>query len=184
MARSWLSVSVELLGGGRDEDPWPWPGRIFVVGPSHTFLNLADAINLAFARWDLAHLSSFGLADGREITDEETGEELADPLEGPPVVWLDIASTRVARTVGPGDEFKYTFDLGDQWTHRCVVAENRVDPLEVLGIRPDVPVAYWGWGSLPDQYGRRWKDDDGVSPPPPRPDRPHPMLHFGWPEQT
>jgi hypothetical protein len=35
-----------------------------------------------------------------------------------------------------------------------VVGEVKVDPLEVLGIRPDVPLPYWGWGSIPDQYGR------------------------------
>ena len=50
MARTWLSVTVELLGG-RGEHLWPWPGRVFAVGPSHTFLDLADAINDAFARW-------------------------------------------------------------------------------------------------------------------------------------
>ena len=50
MARTWLSVKVELLGG-RGEELWPWPGRVFAVGPSHTFADLADAINGAFARW-------------------------------------------------------------------------------------------------------------------------------------
>jgi hypothetical protein len=44
MARTWLSVTVELLGG-RGEELWPWPGRIFAVGPSHTFMDLANAIN-------------------------------------------------------------------------------------------------------------------------------------------
>ncbi|MDP9989550.1 hypothetical protein J2S98_004741, partial [Arthrobacter oryzae] len=58
MARTWLSVTVELLGG-RGEELWPWPGRIFVVGPSHTFMDLANAINDAFARWDRSHLSVF-----------------------------------------------------------------------------------------------------------------------------
>src|SRR3954451_10538166 len=43
MARTWLSVTVELLGG-RGEELWPWPGRIFAVGPSHTFMDLANAI--------------------------------------------------------------------------------------------------------------------------------------------
>lgn len=45
----------------------PSPGRIFMVGPSHTFLALADAINAAFAGWDLSHLYEFQLADGRRI---------------------------------------------------------------------------------------------------------------------
>ena len=64
MARTWLSVTVELLGG-RGEELWPWPGRVFAVGRSHTFMDLADAVNDAFARWDRAHLSVFTLADGR-----------------------------------------------------------------------------------------------------------------------
>jgi hypothetical protein len=32
-----------------------------------------------------------------------------------------------------------------------------------LGIVPDQPMAYWGRGSMPDQYGRRWDSDDGES---------------------
>jgi hypothetical protein len=64
-----------------------------------------------------------------------------------------------------------------------VVADDKVDPVEVLGIRPDVPVPYWGWGTIPDQYGRRWADDDGESPAPRRPSRPHPMLLHEWPDQ-
>lgn len=31
------------------------------VGPAHTFKALADAINQAFARWDLVHLHEFSL---------------------------------------------------------------------------------------------------------------------------
>ena len=42
--------------------------------------------------------------------------------------------------------------------------------MEVLGVEPDEPMPYWGWGSLPDQHGRRWDTDDGESAPPPDPD--------------
>jgi hypothetical protein len=180
MARTWLSVTVELLGG-RGQELWPWPGRIFAVGPSHTFLDLADAINDAFARWDRSHLSLFTLADGRVVTDEETGAEMAGSISGPILAPIDIAVARVARTVEPGAEFQFTFDLGDAWTHRCVVGEVKVDPLEVLGVRPDVPLPYWGWGSIPDQYGRRWAADDGESRAPGKPGTPHPMLLHAWP---
>ncbi|MCA4135323.1 UPF0158 family protein [Arthrobacter sp. M4] len=183
MARTWLSVTVELLGG-RGEELWPWPGRIFAVGPSHTFMDLATAINDAFARWDRSHLSMFTLADGRVITDEETGAEMAGAVGGPIIAPIDIAVAKVARTVEPGTEFRFTFDLGDVWTHRCVVGEVKVDPLEVLGIRPDAPLPYWGWGSIPDQYGRRWATDDGESRAPGRPSRSHPMLLQAWPVQV
>lgn len=182
MARTWLSVTVELLGG-RDEDPWPWPGRIFAVGPSHTFLGLADAINEAFARWDRSHLSMFTLADGRIVTDDATGAELAASMGGPLVSPLDLDTVKVARTVKPGEEFQFTYDLGDDWTHRCVVGDRKIDPLEMLGIRPAGPLPYWGWGSIPDQYGRRWADDDGESRAPRRPNRPHPMRTHEWPRQ-
>jgi hypothetical protein len=183
MARTWLSVTVELLGG-RGEELWPWPGRIFAVGPSHTFMDLADAINDAFARWDRSHLSMFTLADGRVITDEETGSEMAGSIRGPIIAPIDIAAAKVARTVEPGAEFQFTFDLGDAWMHRCVVGEVKVDPLEVLGVRPDVPLPYWGWGSIPDQYGRRWATDDGEGRAPGRPGRPHPMLLHAWPAEV
>jgi hypothetical protein len=35
-------------------DLWPRPGRIFAAARSHSFRQLAAAIDLAFARWDLA----------------------------------------------------------------------------------------------------------------------------------
>ncbi|RZL70916.1 MAG: hypothetical protein EOP32_40830, partial [Rhodococcus sp. (in: high G+C Gram-positive bacteria)] len=182
MARTWLSVTVELLGG-RGEQLWPWPGRVFAVGPSHTFLDLANAINDAFARWDRSHLSMFTLADGRVVTDTETGAEMVESLGGPITEAVDIESAKVARLLGLGVEFQFTFDLGDDWTHRCVVGREKVDPVEVLGIRPEAPVPYWGWGSIPDQYGRRWADDDGEGRAPRRPSQPHPMLLHAWPAQ-
>ncbi|WP_345447948.1 UPF0158 family protein [Arthrobacter gyeryongensis] len=183
MARTWLSVTVELLGG-RGEELWPWPGRVFAVGPSHTFMDLANAINDAFARWDRSHLSLFTLADGRVITDEETGAEMAGSIGGPIIAPMDISALKVVRTLEPGAEFQFTFDLGDSWIHRCVVGEVKVDPLDVLGVRPGVPLPYWGWGSIPDQYGRRWADDDGEGRAPRKPSQPHPMLLHAWPLQV
>lgn len=184
MARTWLSVTVELLGG-RGEELWPWPGRVFAVGPSHSFMDLANAINDAFARWDRSHLSMFTLADGRVITDEETGAEMAgSSIRGPIIAPIDIDTAKVARTLEAGTEFQFTYDLGDSWMHRCVVGDVKVDPLEVLGVRPDVPLPYWGWGRIPDQYGRRWATDDGESRAPGKPGTPHPMLLHAWPEQV
>lgn len=180
MARTWLSVTVELLGG-RGEELWPWPGRLFAVGPSHTFQDLAEAINTAFARWDLAHLSLFTLGDGRRVTDRATGEEFAGMAAGPVTTPEDMATAKVAQLVEPGAEFQFTFDLGDDWTHRCVVGP-KVDPVEVLGIRPRAPLPYWGWGDIPDQHGRRWQDDDGQARGPERPAQPHPMLTGRWPK--
>jgi hypothetical protein len=70
-----------------------------------------------------------------------------------------------------GVGFAYVFDLGDDWANRCTVAQQRVGPLEVLGVIPAGPMPNLRWGDLPDHYGRRWKGDDGESAEPARPVR-------------
>jgi hypothetical protein len=55
-----------------------------------------------------------------------------------------------------------TFDLGDDWRHECRVLPEKVDPRVEYGPLPKRPVAIWGWGWIPDQYGRETLDDDGV----------------------
>ncbi len=125
----------------------PPPGRILIVGPAHTFEQFAEAINQAFARWDLSHLHEFELSDGRRIG--YPSEDFA-----PDLAWEDQAKLKVCREVGPSDEFTFTFDFGDNWRHRCVVGSEKADPVEEYGEKPLRPVAIWGWGSIPDQYGR------------------------------
>jgi hypothetical protein len=73
------------------------------------------------------------------------------------------------------------FDYGDEWAHRCEVGSHKVDPLEIYGQMPEAPMVTFGWGDLPDQYGRRWAGDDGQSPLPPAPAQPDPMSWFTWP---
>lgn len=156
VARTWLRIQVDLLGG-RGHRLDPTPGRVFIVGPGQTFEQFADAIDSAFARWDRSHLHEFELADGRKIG-------YPDDEYAPDLVWLDHAKLTVMREVKPGDEFAYVFDFGDDWQHRCVVAPNKADPVEEYGIVPGGPVAIWGWGWIPDQYGRRAEhgdDEDG-----------------------
>ena len=149
MARTWLQVRVDLLSGLGARFK-PAPGRIFVVGPAHTFWALAEAINAAFARWDLSHMYEFELEGGRRI-----GFVDRDSFEDDEVV-EDHAAVRVAEAVAPGDEFGFTFDFGDRWEHRCRVLSEKIDPREEWGPGPlpKHPVATWGWGSIPDQYGR------------------------------
>jgi Plasmid pRiA4b ORF-3-like protein len=153
VARTWLRIKVDLLGG-RGIACDPSPGRIFLVGPSHSFEQFAEAINVAFARWDPSHLHNFELSDGRLIG-------YPDDSFGPDLMWLDHAKLKVAKELKAGEEFEYVFDLGDNWQHRCVVEAEKGDPVEEYGIVPEQPVAIWGWGSIPDQYGRRSFDDDG-----------------------
>jgi len=147
--RTWLQIRVELLGG-RDIVCEPPPGRVMMVGPSHTFAALAEAVDAAFARWDLSHLHGFELADGRLIgfPDDEFETE-----------WLDHEALTVSAEVSPGDEFLYTFDFGDDWRHRCLVLPEKVDPREEYGASPRRPVAISGWGWIPDQYGRETLED-------------------------
>ena len=133
-------------------------GRIFAAARSHRFSQLADAIDTAFARWDRAHLWQFEFDDGRRIGLPDP-DDLDDEL-------LDGAATKLA-TLRPGEQFVYEFDFGDSWTHLCTVAPERIDPEEVLGIAPRSPLPYWGWGAMPDQYGRRWADDEGEDDEPP-----------------
>jgi len=56
------------------------------------------------------------------------------------------------------------------------------DPLETLGIIPVEPLPCWGWGDIPDQYGRRWDGDDGSStmPKPPGGLADLPPILPGW----
>ena len=135
--------------GGLGAQLRPSPGRIFIVGPAHTFGALADAINASFARWDLSHLHEFELADGRRI-----GFDDPEPFDD--AVIQDQAATKVAGAVAPGDEFRFVFDFGDRWEHRCRVLADKVDPREEWGAGPlpKQPIAIWGWGTIPDQYGR------------------------------
>ncbi|WP_051995555.1 IS1096 element passenger TnpR family protein [Brevibacterium casei] len=180
MARTWLSVAVELLGG-RGHELWPPPGRTFAVGPAHSFDDLADAINTAFARWDRGHLSLFDLADGNIVTDVESGIELADSTAGPTSRAFDSARAKVTMLLEPGDVCRFTFDLGDRWVHQCTVHSPKIDPAITLGIVPAAPLPYCGWGTIPDQYGRRTADDDGSGKVRERPNHRHPMLDFAWP---
>jgi hypothetical protein len=156
MARTWLSIRVDLVQG-HGETYWPRPGRIFAAARSHTFAQLAVAIDDAFARWDRAHLHEFDLTDATRLTTPYDDWKELGPA-------LDDRSTALSR-LQLGEQFVYVFDFGDDWTHLCTVGERRVDPLETLGVLPSRPLPYWGWGDIPDQYRRRWEDDDGESEP-------------------
>lgn len=170
MARTWLSIRVDLIHGG-GQNLWPRPGRVFAARRTHTFLQLGDAIDTAFARWDRSHLTLFRLSDEHELYGPFAWED-------PPENATFAGDVKLSRLAG-GDQFTYTFDMGDDWTHLCTVASERVDPLQTLGIMPDDPLPFWGWGQIPDQYGRLSEDDE--QPPGPDPDMQDlPPLHPYW----
>jgi len=150
---------------------WPRPGRVFAAARTHTFGDLADAIDTAFSRWDRSHLTLFELGDKTD---------LYGPIEWPEPPEDGVFDKRVRLSrLQAGEQFLYTFDMGDDWTHLCTVGDERIDPLETLGVIPDRPLPYWGWGSIPDQYGRRSEDDE--SPLGPNPEaRDLPPLKPYW----
>ena len=151
MARNWLSIRVELISG-RGPDLSPRPGRIFAAARTHTFAQLATAIDDAFARWDRAHLHMFDLG--------EHGGLVTDPYWDDPPDEARVDQAIRLSALDAGQEFSYVFDLGDDWIHLCTVADQRIDPQDELGITPNRPMPYWGWGSIPDQYGRDRCDEN------------------------
>ena len=57
-----------------------------------------------------------------------------EPVEDDDDVVDDHAVVKVARVVGPGDEFSLTFDLGDRWEHRCRELPDSADPRPGMGL--------------------------------------------------
>ncbi|HWI33730.1 MAG TPA: hypothetical protein VNS83_05415 [Lapillicoccus sp.] len=163
--RRWFLVRVDLLSG-RGQEFDPPPGRVLLVPPATTFEQLAEAINVALGRWDLGHLSRFVLADGTSVEDAETRAESIQAVFTDGIPRTTLLTERVGKLVRSGDRFTYVFDFGDDWTHLCT-HEGQADPEETRGL-PERIWPAWGWGVLPDQYGRRWAEDDGESPPPPQ----------------
>jgi len=147
---------VILVRKGADEVADP-PGRDLLVSSAHTFAELASAIDHAFARWDLSHLHEFRLMDGRRIVMEDADEfEESASAEHPDERAHSLSSIGLSS----GDTFIYVFDLGDDWEHRCAVLRTDVDPEEEAGIVPSEILPIFGWGTIPDQYGRLSPDDD------------------------
>jgi len=153
-------MEVELVEG-RGERYWPRPGRIFAAATAHSFAQLAMAIDDAFARWDRSHLHEFTLGDGTRVGAVDPELDLDDSM-------VDEQNLSLAR-LNPGERFVYVFDFGDDWAHLCTVGGSPIDPVETVGLVPDRPLAYFGWGAIPDQYGRAWSADDGDTPLPPDP---------------
>ncbi len=161
MAQTWLSIRVDLIEG-HGEEYWPRPGRIFAAARSHTFKQLADAIDDAFR--PLGPLASAGLHPRRRQALVRPGPGLGDRGRGHRKL---PASDVVAATAGRAVRLRVRSRrrLGSP-VHRRRAADR---PSRGPGIVPDTPLPYWGWGDIPDQHRRRWDDDDGESPPPVNP---------------
>lgn len=147
-----MVLRVILRGQSGEELAEP-PGRDLLVSTTHTFVEIADAIDRAFARWDVSHLHEFVLPDGgRIVAADDDGFEEGD---------LDESVETVASlNLTAGGSFEYVFDPGAGWEHRCTVLRYPVDPLEEARIVPTEIVPMFGWGTIPDQYGRVTPDSD------------------------
>jgi len=93
---------------------------LFAAAVSHSYAQLATAIDDAFARWDRLHLHEFELADGTRIGTHDP--DMADDD------FLDETRERLS-SLHPSQQFIYVFDLGDDWTHLCTVVEAGIDPM-------------------------------------------------------
>lgn len=148
----WLILRVVLRGQSGEEQTEP-PGRDLLVRTSDTFAEIAAAIDRAFARWDVSHLHEFVLSDGRRI--------VAADYDGLEEHDLDeTVETLASIDLAVGGFLEYVFDLGAGWEHHCMVLRDPVDPLEEAGIVPTEIVPTFGWGTIPDQYGRVTPDSD------------------------
>lgn len=145
----WMTIRVELTGR-RGAPLRPAPGRILLAHPDHVFAELADAVDSAFGRWDITPLHEFTV-DGRRVLPggdpDDEGAADSDTL------------TLGEASLGRGARFTYVFDPGEGWEHECRVEEVDVEAAPELDT--DVPIPVFGWGSIPDQYGRVTDDDDG-----------------------
>src|SRR5579885_3581162 len=157
-----FNLSVE----GRGELVWPRPGRTFAAAPHHTFAVFATAIDDAFGRWDRGHFHEFHFPNQRDPSGRD------ERVSRPNPEWDDEAVTDIRteklRRLRPGDQFVYVFDLGDDWAHLCTVNPEKIDPVETIGISTSEmpgPLPFFGWGDIPDQYGRRWVGDTGDDDP-------------------
>ena len=120
MARTWWSITVELIEGTRGQ----------VLAATRPRLRCGAEPHLRRPRrrhrigvWSLgpAHLREFRL-------DDETRIGIPDADWGHDDI-LDERTTKLSR-LGAGDRFLYVFDFGDGWHHLCVVGDSKIDPLD------------------------------------------------------
>src|SRR5438128_6795576 len=75
----WLAIKV-VLTSGLGFDPDQPPGRRMLVSPDHTLAEFAEAVDIAFARWDHSHLHLFDFGDAGRfmLGGDEENESIRD----------------------------------------------------------------------------------------------------------
>jgi hypothetical protein len=113
-----------------------------IASPAQTLAELAEAIDVAFARRDYSHVHEFRLGVGKRYM---LGGSDFEPEA------IDSTSVTLASVdLDVGMSFEYVFDLGDEWRHRCAVQSVDADPEEECGAFSNRSVPIWGWGRIPD----------------------------------
>lgn len=155
----WMTIRVVLTDGqGIELDPPA--GRVMLCHTAHTFAEFAEAVDAALGRWDPTPEHEFEV-EGRVVA--------SDPDAVPQL--LPGADARDSETVALGEvglrrgsRFTYLFDTRHRWVHQCQVEETAIDPFTLVEEEPDLPIPVFGWGDVPDQYGRIDEDDDPILP--------------------
>jgi len=155
----WMTIRV-VLADGQGIELDPAPGRIMLAHARHTFAELAEAIDAAFGRWDPTPDHEFDVEGRQVISDPDLL-----PLLGPDAVAEDSEAVTLGDAgVRLGSRFTYLFDREQRWIHGCTVEEVELDPFALVEEEPDYPVPVFGWGDVPDQYGRIDEDDEAYLP--------------------
>ncbi|WSS99885.1 plasmid pRiA4b ORF-3 family protein [Streptomyces phaeochromogenes] len=130
---------MELVSG-HSADLWPRPGRVFAAARSHSFAQFATAIDLAFGRWDLAHLHLFTLSDGARVSPLHWWDGEA------PDGTVDGHTTKLSR-LQPGEQFAYVFDMGDDWANTCAQWRKSASILSPSSAKPPTALFPTGVGA-------------------------------------
>ena len=155
----WMTIRV-VLADGQGIELDPTPGRVMLAHAEHTFAELADAVDGAFGRWDPTPAHEFEV-EGRMVASDPDALPVLMPDAHP-----EHSDVRTLGEVGlrPGSRFTYLFDPRQRWVHHCRVEEVGLDPFSLVEEEPDLPVPVFGWGDVPDQYGRVEEDDEPYLP--------------------
>jgi len=145
-------MTVRVVLEARDGATLPQAaGRVILARLDHTFAEFARAIDTSFGRWDLTPVHEFEVYGRRLLSDVAADEggiaEASDDVR--------LGETHLR----PGAPFSYVFDLGENWQHTCDVESPLVDAGQ-YGEQPELPIAVFGWGTIPDQFGRETEEDD------------------------
>ena len=155
----WMTIRV-VLADGQGIELDPAPGRVLLAHTEHTFAELADAIDGAFGRWDPTPAHEFEV-EGRIVASDPGALPVLMPGAHP-----EHSETRTLGEVGLrlGSRFTYLFDPNQRWVHQCRVEQAGLDPFTMVEDEPEVPIPVFGWGDIPDQFGRVEEDDEPYLP--------------------